>query len=181
MKENLSRLMDSAIEGNERSRLFDAMADDPELRRTWQRYHLIGAALKNELGRSVDPALPDRIAESVRKEPPLGRPGRLAILPGRSFARQVGSLALAASVAALAIFTLAPHAQRGGSAGQSLASAGNSAVHVTRSGTTRWETLPPEMENTLNAYLVEHGEFSASPGLNGLTSYARFVSYDAGQ
>jgi hypothetical protein len=37
------------------------------------------------------------------------------------------------------------------------------------------------MENTLNAYLVEHGEFSASPGLNGLTSYARFVSYDAGQ
>jgi hypothetical protein len=43
---------------------------------------------------------------------------------------------------------------------------------------THWDTLSPETVRRLNAYLVEHGEFSSMQGLSGVTSYARFVSND---
>ena len=47
---------------------------------------------------------------------------------------------------------------------------------------TRWSVSSPDMEQTMNSFLVEHGEFSGAHGINGLTSYVRFVGYDeAGQ
>lgn len=181
MNEKVSSLMDSALEGSERARLFETMAGDVELRRTWHRYHLIGATLKNELGRTADPALAERIAERIAGQPAASGRARHAPFTLRSVSRQAASLALAASVAALAIFTLAPEEQSATAERQAQAVAADPGARVARAGSTRWETLPPEMESTLNAYLVEHGEFAMSPGLNGLTSYARFVSYDAGQ
>jgi sigma-E factor negative regulatory protein RseA len=180
MKEQVSRLMDSALDSAEQTRVLDAMAEQAELRRSWQRYHLIGAAMRNELGGAVDPALAERIAAQIRKE--RAATGK-RVLPfrARALPRQVASLALAASVAAIAVFTLVPRHQESTPEDQTAALAQLPAERVARSGTTRWDTLSPEMENTLNAYLVEHGEFAGSPGLNGLTSYARFVSYDANQ
>lgn len=181
MNEYISRLMDSSLDGAERSRLLGAMATDPELRRTWQRYHLIGAAMRNELGRAVDPALAGRIAACIGEEGGNARTGRLLPFMRRSIPRQAASLALAASVAALAIFTLVPPQEAPGPAPQAVAGGADAGARLARAGSTRWETLSPEMESTLNAYLVEHGEFAASPGLNGFTSYARFVSYDSSQ
>ena len=51
---------------------------------------------------------------------------------------------------------------------------------------TKWETSTSapgdaEVERTLNAFLVEHGEFNPMSGMNGLMAYAKFVSYDAGE
>jgi len=44
---------------------------------------------------------------------------------------------------------------------------------------TKWETSTPDVEQTLNAFLVEHGEFAPQSGMNGLMAYAKFVSYDS--
>ena len=50
-----------------------------------------------------------------------------------------------------------------------------------RTGATRWQSVPNDVEDNLNAYLVEHSEFSPTSGMNGVMSYVRFVGYDSEQ
>jgi sigma-E factor negative regulatory protein RseA len=42
----------------------------------------------------------------------------------------------------------------------------------------RWTVNEPEVQERLNTYLVDHNEYA---GASGVFSYARVVSYDAGQ
>jgi len=171
MKEEISRLVDSDLEAGDVARVLRAMSSDPDLVRTWDRYQAIGAAMRGELRSELHADLPGRVMRQVASEPVQLAPGRLSGRRAERPVRQWVALAAAASVAAVAIVAMGPR-DRGAAVQEARL------VQPVSVGATRWETLPPEVENRLNAYLVEHGEFASNHGLNGMAPYARFVGYD---
>jgi len=153
---------------------------DESARQTWHRYQIIGAVIRNDLWVSGDPQWVDRVRAQIEKEPTCLAPGRLRSLAAHRFLKPVIGLAVAASVATVAIFVAqqfewTPPTSVSQVAGVSIP---NTNVDADYPDATRWNTLSPDMENKLNVYLVEHGEFTSMSGMNGLSTYAKFVSYD---
>jgi negative regulator of sigma E activity len=168
MSEKLSALMDDELTEFETRRVLDDLRDDPRQRATWERYHLARAALRNELDLAAAPGLAERIA------------GRLTQVPVRSPRplRAAGTLAVAASVAAVAIIGV-QWLNRPGSG--SAAPVASQAVPAPSQVATRDNTpSATDTERTLNAYLVEHNEF-ATAGMRGLLPYVRVVGHDTGK
>ena len=175
MREKISALVDGELDEQETERLLRRVGQDETLARVWQRYHLMRAVIRNE-SIYYEPDLAQRIAEAIDSElatPPAAGHGRW-----RSSApsRWLPGMALAASLAVVTIgSTLALRSTDDTSL--------NPPADVTRIAATeratRWDGADPELEETLNGFLVEHGEFTTASGMNGLISYAKFVSYDS--
>ena len=98
-KEQLSAFMDDEVDGLHKSQV-DRMLKDPELLDTWSRYHLVSDCLKRNLPEHLDRDMAGKISESIEREPAIVAPGVMS----HSFAKPVAGFAIAASVAALAIF-----------------------------------------------------------------------------
>ena len=174
-KEKISELLDDELNDLEHHRLMKVLADNREMRGVWERYHLARAVLRNELEVMVSPNMADRIGESIGTmlpdvAHPVGRPVRFP-----RYARVAAGLAIAASVAVVAILTLQPMSpssvpestialQKSPGPGLVAVSGPASLVKVPRQG-------------SLNAYLVEHSEFTPNAGMNGMLSYVRIVGY----
>lgn len=175
MKEQLSALVDNELDQLEERRVFAALQSDPTLRIIWERYHLVRAALRQDLEVVVAHGLADRVAQRIAAEPSTA-----VTFQRRHIARLIGTLAIAASVATIAIAGVQWFQQPTpmpllAVATNTLAPAPTQVIH---SGTTRWDTKEPEAENALNAYLVEHDEFASTAGIGGMMPYVRVVSYD---
>jgi len=177
MKEKLSALVDNELDELEQRRVLGALAEDAALRRTWGRYHLVRAALRKELEFVVEPGLAERVAEEI---------GRTSASSGAAFPRTFwrraalasGTVAIAASVAAVAIFGLQWMRAPIVGTQQLVAQSKPTPAQIARTGAMRWDTTHAEAENALNAYLVEHNEFASHSGFGGMTPYVRVVSYD---
>lgn len=174
MHEKISALLDGELDQGETEELLTIVARDRDLSATWQRYHLIRAAVRKEpmlhiSGVAERSEIPSNHSqqdtEPVRLRPPAVR--TMQWLP---------RLAIAASVAILLGFGL-----YGTLLTDSGTSGGLNTEVVAVDQATKWESTTPDVEHTLNAYLVEHGEFTPMSSMNGLMSYAKFVSYDSAQ
>lgn len=167
MKENISVLLDGEGDDLERERTLRALSSNPELRTTWERYHLASAAIRRELDVVIAPGLADRIHECLQLEtqndltPRSIKPRLLKFSAG---------LAIAASVAAVALLNLPPLVSPSSTI-IARQPAGKSTVADTRQ-------TPPDQRRALNPYLVQHGEFTSAAGMNGMLSYVRVVSRD---
>lgn len=170
MTEHISALMDSELSELERARVLKALARDRDLRETWERYHIIRAALNEDLGPVSSTDLGARIAERIGQFPSPELKG--GVRRWKPAMRWAGNLALAASVAAVAILSVQwfVSSEPSGTPQQ---------ADIQRVG-LRWDTRQPEVARQLNMYLVEHNEFMPTSGMNGVMSYGRFVSYDNG-
>jgi negative regulator of sigma E activity len=168
MSEKLSALMDDELSEFETRRVLDELRDDPQQRATWERYHLARAALRNELDMVASPDLAERVA------------GRLADVPAESHRplRAAGSLAVAASVAALAILGVQwLNRTETGPVAPVASLEKPSLAKVATASAARERPAQTETERTLNAYLVEHNEF-ATAGMSGMLPYVRVVGHD---
>lgn len=167
MKEKLSALADNELDEFETRRLLAALAADETLRATWGRYHLIGAVLRRESVTPMDIAA--RVATRL-DEPVAARP----------LMRIAGQLALAASVAAVAL--IGAQWWLGGQPASPTTTVAQNAiqpVEYLRASGTRWSTQQPGAESTLNVFLVEHNEFAPTSGVGGMFPYVRVVGYDS--
>jgi sigma-E factor negative regulatory protein RseA len=178
MTEHISALMDAELNEHERARVLKALARDRDLRETWERYHIIRAALNEDLGPVSSTDLGARIAERIGQLPAPELKG--GVRRWKPAMRWAGNLALAASVAAVAILGVQwfVSSEPPGTP-QQAASARLRQADIQRVG-LRWDTRQPEVARQLNIYLVEHNEFMPTSGMNGVMSYGRFVSYDNG-
>lgn len=164
INEKISALIDHHGDPAQSQDLFDRILRDDGARKTWQRYHLIGCVLRGEI-EQTGADLSERIRSRLEDEPTvLAPPARRRAVAWKS----AGILALAASVAMLAVIMLKPAQNESAvnpaasqHAGAGLAQAGHAQ--------TRFEREFGEM-------LAQHGEFTSSSGLNGLMVYARLVS-----
>lgn len=96
MKTRISALMDGELESHEIAETLRALRSDAEMRREWCDGQLIGAALRQERGLSVD--VTARVMAAIETEPTV-----MAPKPGRVIEWKRPALALAASAAGVAV------------------------------------------------------------------------------
>jgi sigma-E factor negative regulatory protein RseA len=173
MKEKLSALVDNELDELEERRVFTALESDVALRRRWERYHLVRAALHQDVDVVVARDAAEQVARRIQAEPSTA-----VSFQRHHVTRFLGTLAIAASVAAIAITGVQWVQQPAPAPLPALAANNPSPQNFIRSGTTRWDMKEPEAESALNAYLVEHDEFASTSGLGGMMPYVRIVSYD---
>ncbi|MDA8364908.1 MAG: sigma-E factor negative regulatory protein [Gammaproteobacteria bacterium] len=180
MKQKISELLDEELPESDCRHVLQGMAEDRELRGTWERYHLIRAAMRGELSVIVHPGIADRIGTILATEnivPMQRRPYRIATPRLAKFA---AGLAIAASVATVAIVSLQPktgtqaRVQAGRAADRRIAAASLA------SATPPAAQAPAERaayQDALNAFLVEHGEVTPPAGMGSMMSFVRVVGY----
>lgn len=179
MSEKISALLDGELNDQEREEALREISRDPALADTWSRYHLYRAAFQEE-SVNHNPALLERIArrlnteviETIELDPDhsVTEKQNVVEIVGRAGVSKRPVFAIAASLVAatmLAVF-MASYTPTNPTP----------PLIVELQSNTKWE-MDREHEDELNGFLVRHGEFTPASGMNGLTSYARFVSYDA--
>lgn len=169
-QEKISALLDDELDSSEQDHVLDMISGAPALADTWQRYHLIRAVVRKEAIVHISD-LPDRVAPALGSNvEPLRRPESRS----RSASRWLPGLAIAASVAGLisvGLFAFLP--------GTDIRDSANPIRVADVKQGTKWDAVSPDHEHALNAFLVEHGEFTPMPNMNGLMAYAKFVSYNS--
>ena len=201
--EAVSAFVDGELRGPARDRIVDALYGDPELRRAWERFHLIGDAVRKTGPVPGAGSIAGKVGEALSGDRivPLGPRAR------RFRAGPLSGLALAAAIAAVAILAVSG-LEDGGDAGQRPAAGGPpheatadpvtavAAVESPAAGASlrkavasgpatrgmsrlRWSDAAPGAEARLNAYLVNYNEY-AGHGVRGVLPYVRIVGYQSG-
>ncbi|MEN8166442.1 MAG: sigma-E factor negative regulatory protein [Pseudomonadota bacterium] len=187
-QERLSALVDKELPHNEITGEIGKLLKNSPGHEVWSRYHLIGDAIRQEVGPVVDLQLADRISKRVQDEPVVLAPHAMQH-PTAKWLKPTSGLAIAASVALLAV-AVTPRLLNHEPANESLnviatnqttKQSTKERIYVADDG-TRWELLSkPKVESRLNSYLVNHQEYAPAGNLKGIMPYATFVSYDGGQ
>jgi sigma-E factor negative regulatory protein RseA len=173
MKEKLSAFIDAELSEHEERQVLQGLTTDAELRGTWERYHLIRAAMTGQLEALAPNGLVERVA------------ARLADEPRRQTLRSwplAGGFVAAASLAALSIvgvqnFVASPPPIVAAAPAKSTAAAPVAAAVANPTPTSTAKTVSPG--ERLNVYLVGHNEFMPTTGMSGMLPYARVVTYDS--
>lgn len=185
--EQLSALVDGELDDDE---ITGKLANDMTMRRKWRRYTLISDAMHNSSPLHPDPRLASTISELISREPVVFAPERRS-RTRYAYLKPAAGMAIAASVAMLAILgiqqtwrtegvgpTVSPPelAQVQDPALELRLPAQQVSVNVDQ---------PPQIRIQSNArmsrYLMNHGEFQTSVGVQGAMPYVRLVSTDNDQ
>lgn len=173
MKEKLSALVDNELNDLDERRIMTALGQDVELRNTWERYHLVRSALRQDMDSVLSPEIAARVAARIETEP-----ANVTAFRRQKVSRLVGTFAIAASVAAVAIAGVQFLNRPDTGPAVSVAVNQPAPENIIRAGNTRWDRKEPETESALNHFLVEHNEFASSSGIGGMMPYVRVVGYD---
>ncbi len=107
IEEQISALVDDEVHDSELKRVVAELTRNPSAAERWQRYHLISDALHNNLPDLVETDLSRRVREALEEEPTVLAPQRMRIPPRvRATLKQVGGMAIAASVAVVMVTVL---------------------------------------------------------------------------
>ncbi|MCK5362469.1 MAG: sigma-E factor negative regulatory protein [Gammaproteobacteria bacterium] len=195
LKENISALMDGELGTRSTGQTIDVLLESDELRVHWTRYHVVRDVLRHKTYPDSGAELCERMRSCLADEP-LHFPSR-RLLPRRwrETLRPVAGVALAASVAVVAILAVrglgdlpgqpesaqAPPVQVAASRPASIIPASTSSDRPFRPAALKrlqWNTTEPAVARRLNGYLVNHSEYLGGP-MRGLHPYARIVGYDS--
>ncbi len=175
-EEWVSALTDGELAGDELKRGLDALRQHPELLTSWSRYHLIRDALHSNLEPQLVPDLSQRIATALAQEPVILAPQR----PRRPWLRHAAGLAVAASVTGIAIIGLR---QFSDDSGPVTIATTEPQEYIRLEQPPATVAANPQVSNGehLAPYLVNHNEFAASSGMQGVLPYVRIVGHKVGQ
>ncbi len=176
IRERLSALVDGELTEYEAVGMLDRLNHDVALKQVWERYHLVSDVMRNNLPRVTSVDLVGQVRESLDAEP-------AAIVPMRRRRidlKPVAGLALAASIAVVAILAFRGQMGAEGPDGDAVASSAGSPAGRTELAGMRWDVDRPDVEQRLNAYLVNHNGHTGN-GMGGMLPYARIVAYNGGR
>jgi sigma-E factor negative regulatory protein RseA len=182
-RQHISLLVDGEIDPSLMYATISALEANPELSAAWERYHLIGSALRGE---GVTPRYRE-IAAAVRaqleSEPPSIAPARVRARRGSRAGAFLGA-ALAASAAFFAVFAVPGlfSPQRGAVAPpEAVAVAVPPRQFQLADPGPRWRLDQPGLESKLDRFLVNHQAYAPSSSIKGFLPYATVVGYEAGR
>jgi sigma-E factor negative regulatory protein RseA len=170
LHEQLSALVDDELTGSEHAMLFRRIESDDQLYQRLSRYQLISDALQNHLPERVDTAFSLRVQGMLRSEPAQSGYSRLAAL-----ARPAAGLAVAASVAVMAVISIQSARQETVSPADVVAVSAPPAGDYMRVSD---EPGNPSADRKLDMYLVNHNEYAVNRGMQGMLPYMRIVGHD---
>jgi len=181
--ELLSALVDGELQGQELDKALQLLNNNEQTREQLQRYQFASDVLHGnthgnqriDLSASVSQAL-DKEAIYTDKAKENAK-AAVIVLP-KQFWQQAAGLAMAASIGALAVVGVVSQQQNQLDPIRMVAN--EVPVETTTVATTgnRWTVGEAEVADRLNTYLVDHNEYA---GASDVFSYARVVSYEAGQ
>ena len=178
----ISMLLDDELDSEEAVNVLNRIRNEPELRAKWLRYGAARCALKGEAVALSGNELFDRISRAVDREDAVVKP--LVFSPKRSYPKLSATLALAASVAVVAVIiwsgipaTVNSVIQQSNQVALAVTpikspSAATAVVPV--------KTLPEEVQTLpkrWNDYLITHNESAYTTGTQAVMPYARVISY----
>ena len=175
--EKLSALMDGELYGSEAAHAIDELKCDATLKTCWGRYHLISDVLRSHAPHYLGHGVSESVMCLMQNEPPLSTRG-WRVIRSPQMLKPLAGFALAASVAALAIFSVPNTLFTPRSTDSSLLAAASSTPRPVASTSKHWAQAQPAIESRLNHYLTSHNEYSTSAGIQGVLPYARIVAYD---
>jgi len=186
--EQISALVDDELDAAEAQQGVSSLLQDTELLDRWGHYHLISDAIRNNLPARVDDQFASRVMAAIDQEPTVLAPPRKPAARSSGLGQKVAGLAIAASVAAVAVLGVQTLYREDPSAplaaAQQMAQAPVRApvVQVAASAGTQGNVnipahIPPHFDARLHKYLVNHSQLAAQGGIQGAIPYARFVAY----
>jgi sigma-E factor negative regulatory protein RseA len=167
--EQLSALVDDELPGSEHDMLLRRIESEDQLYQRLLRYQLISDALQGHLPERVDPAFSRRVKGLLRSEPACSGYSRLVTL-----ARPAAGLAVAASVAVMAVMSLQSARQGTPSRAEVMASTPPATDYLS----VRDEPGNPSADRKLDIYLVNHNEYAVNRGMQGMLPYVRIVGHE---
>jgi len=179
--ELLSALVDGELRGDELDMALDLIHTNDAARKQWQNFQrtsdiLHGHRLSAEnidLTPLISQQINDEADYSVTKEK-----AKVITFPQQLW-KQAASLAVAASIGALAVMGVMNKPESSLMPAAQVAEVDQVAAPVTvAQNSKRWTVGEQDVAKRLDTYLVDHNE---STGPSGVFSYARVVSYDEGQ
>lgn len=174
--ENLSALMDGELSRETSLFMTRRLSTDAELGQSWERYHLIRDCIRQPGGKHLVTGLRARVSVSLREE---AAPAPRA-WPGGQWLKPVSGLAIAASVAVMAIMVTTPQPvsqPAGGNeapavqASQPFVSPNSSPVRPALS-----QPVSFEPSDQLNVYLLRHNRVAKTAGRQGFVSFVPIVA-----
>lgn len=180
--EHLSSLMDGEISRETSRFLVRRLGADEELCATWARYHLVRDCLRHQDGDLVDANLCRRIGQALEDEAPKKAS---SVIP-RAWFKPVAGLAIAASVAMMAIIMVGPNSPvtprtPGQIAETDQVESFTSPQSFTRAPVSRQASLSgrPAGEQRLQSYLLRHYQATGTTGGKGFVAFVPIVSTGA--
>jgi sigma-E factor negative regulatory protein RseA len=183
-QEQVSALMDGELPGAEASHVLGHLLCDTARIRLWERYHLMGDAMRANLPDRIDLRFAERVWQALDREPMILIPRAVRRRLHRGL-RHVAIVAIAASVAVVAVLGVSLLSQR-------LIQPGTTELaSVVGPGASRFRTqhrLPggqparspsPVQDPKLQGYSVNHYEYASSNGMLGILPYVSFVGNEA--
>lgn len=175
-REWLSALADGELHGQELGRGLDTLRKDPALQQSWQAYHLIRDTISSNLDSAVDMQLHLRISAALESEPTILAPQRRP----RAWLKQAAGLAIAASVTGVAIIGVQQMNGVDSGAAAVVVAQPQEYLRMTPTLVANSQGSAAGQSDALNPYLVNHNEFSANSGIQGVLPYVRIVGYKPG-
>lgn len=179
-KQRLSELLDGELGSRSALRVLDAVNGDGELRGAWERYGLIGQAIRAE---SIDLGyrdIADRVRARLEREP-IPLPARLNGSSRRPRLQRAAALAMAASVVFLAFLAAPTLFQDSSSIPVASDTAATRLVERDSIPISRLQVERPGLASKLDLYLVTHQATAPATGAKGMLPYATLVGYESGR
>ena len=180
IREQLSALVDDELSDVEQPLLLGRVQRDTELRECLGRYQLIG-----EVMRGIADTTTLGVADRVRRVLLQDVGGQVPDTPkqeGFNWWKPVAGFAVAASVALVAVLTVSSLRETASDAVPELASSNPAGVPaVARVSDDQWDRIEPGIDKRLSGYLVNHNEYAASRGVQGVMPYVRIVGFENSQ
>jgi sigma-E factor negative regulatory protein RseA len=178
-REHLSCLMDGEISRETGRFLVRRLGADRELRDTWARYHLLRDCLRHQEGELVAHDLCSKVQQALAGEAPQAAPRRFAT----AWLKPVAGVAVAASVALMAVFAVGPGQNPGSTLPGDTAGSQQAEVFVspknvlTRSPRTQQVSVMGGLraDQKMNSYLLRHYQVTGSTGGKGFVTYIPMV------
>ncbi len=174
--ELLSALVDGELQGEELEQALDLLQSDKQAMAQFQRYQIVKDALHGHVSTHKNSDLTIRISDSLRDEPTFSNKSAQIISFPKQFWKQASSLAVAASIGALAVIGMTTEPQVSEHTMAAMDASPTSIIIAKK--TDRWTVDESEIEDRLNTYLLDHNEYTNT---SDVFSYARVVSYSVGQ
>ena len=176
--EHLSSLMDGEISRETGRFLVRRLGSDEELCGTWARYHLVRDCLRHPEGGLVNEDLCSRVQRALDDEPAaVARP------VARSWLKPVAGMAVAASVALVAVLAVSPGGPGQGTepASPAVAQPFTSPQGLAPAPASRQVSLSGQSagDTKMNAYLLRHYQATGATGGRGFVTFVPIVTTPA--
>lgn len=173
LHEQLSALVDDELGESEQPLLLRHLARDGGLRDRLARYQAVSDALHSELPHRVDTAFYKRVHAALEKEAAIhAAPDRI-----KALFRPLAGLALAASVAVVAVLSLQSVREQDTAGAPAIASAPGVDDYI-RAENTPVPVVRHNSARGLDVYMVNHNEYAVNRGMQGMLPYVRIVGQD---